>query len=178
MGNKLLFCFWYFSLWLKEKRKYPALWTGIPSNLSPEVEDSHLDVVCVPILEVWGRVISGQKWSKCWPLVSWILTTNIQPHLDDHCLCYSGGRCFFLSFPTIGVLPFHDSSEGEAELLSAGRQSNFNIWSILKLFKENNFPFSLLYANIRLAFENLSLLRCSAGTCEFWCCMEVGWIFQ
>lgn len=80
------------------------------------------------------------------------------------CLFLPPGSCSFMNF----------SREGEAELLSAGRQSNFNVWSILELFEENNLPFSLLYANTRLAFENLSLLRYSAGTCEFWCCMEVG----
>lgn len=56
--------------------------------------------------------------------------------------------------------------------------SNSISWSSLKLFRENNLPFSLLNANSTLAFENLSLLRYLAGICESWYFVEVGWVFQ
>lgn len=56
--------------------------------------------------------------------------------------------------------------------------SNSIAWSSLKLFRENNLPFSLLNANSTLAFENFSLLRYLAGICESWYFMEVAEYFS
>lgn len=175
MGNKLLFFFWYLSLWVKEKRKYSALWTGMPSNPNPEVEVRCLDAVCVPILEVCGRVISGHRWYK------FLGATQLD---TDHKYSVTFAWPMFVLFCRYVFLFVFSYCQGFAFLwtpLVRGRRScwvqqvssNSIVWCSLKLFGENNIPFSLLNANTTLAFENLCLLRYLAVICESWCCVEV-----
>lgn len=171
MGNKPLFCFWYLSLWVKEERKYPALWTAMPSILSPEVENSHMNVVCLPILKVWERVILGQKGFRCGALVSWIQITDIQPHLSKPYLCYSGDRSFCLSFSNAKVLPFLETfcwwlGRGGQQQVYHQEHSQTLQWEYPSVL--------LMIYEYHIGFKNLAFLRYLAGTFEFWCCMKVG----
>lgn len=140
----------------------------MPSNLSPWGGTGQMSEYCLctylgglwegnfrpETIQIVGCLIAGywpQIFSHIWMAdVCVILSVGV-----SFCFFLLPGRCFFYEHLRWGSKGCWVQQVG----------SNSIAWSSLKLFKENNFPFSLLNANSTLAFENLSLLRYLAGVC-------------